>query len=267
MADQTKGLVIVGNPNEFLAKNLKTAIEQSDLDLDVRIIKYSVDELHKLDITVCGLIFIIESTSSVSNFLNFAKDFMNDKTVKMYGIMIGEEVELAEASKYLAGCKVISCNRPIAITDVVAQLKRLDAEQKKDSQKKRILIIDDDPVFLRTMKTKLSNAYRVFVANSGASGIMVLSKHEMDLILLDIEMPVTTGPKVMEMLQNEPKLSSIPVMYLSGRCDVKTVTEALVTKPVNYLTKTQSLDEIYATIGAFFAESEMPSLYRNSYAK
>lgn len=252
-----KSMAIIGNPNEFLVKSLKNTLESKQYE--THMLWYDIDALNNLAGKITGLIFFIESASSARNFLNFAKDFMADRS--LYGILIGEEVELAEALKYLPGCKVVACSRPVDISEVLKTIERLHSEQVKESAQKRILVIDDDATFLQSIKQKLSNCYKVFVANSGGSALMLLAKHDVDLILLDIEMPVMSGTQVMEMLKSEPKLSSIPVIYLTGRNDARTVTDALSTKPLYYLTKQQSLDELYATIGAYFEKSEIPTLY------
>ncbi len=254
-----KKIALIGNPNEFLAKSLKNALENLSFSYEVHNIEYNIDALYSLKGEVTGLVFFIEAASGVRSFLNYAKDFMSDN--RLYGILIGERVEIAEASKSLTGCKFISCARPVDIPSVIQDIERLDEEQKKESEKRSILVIDDDTCFLSTIKDKLKNAYTVYVANSGTSGIMILTKHQVDLILLDIEMPVMSGTKVMEMLKNEPKLSSIPVIYLTGRSDVKTVIDAMATKPENFLTKAQPMDELYAAIGAFFEKSRIPTLY------
>ena len=44
-----------------------------------------------------------------------------------------------------------------------------------------------------------------------------------DLILLDYDMPVTDGPQVLKMIHGEPGSSDIPVMFLTGRSDKKSI--------------------------------------------
>lgn len=75
------------------------------------------------------------------------------------------------------------------------------------------LIVDDDETFLKTVKNWLSRQYRVTIVTSGAQAMMYVADNQPDLILLDYEMPVTSGPQVLEMLRSEPKTAKIPVIF------------------------------------------------------
>ncbi len=90
-----------------------------------------------------------------------------------------------------------------------------------NNRKKNILIVDDDPTFLKTVKGWLSGDFRVNIVNSGMQAITFIAKHTPDLILLDYEMPVTTGPQVLEMIRSESATGTIPVMFLTGKEKLK----------------------------------------------
>lgn len=55
------------------------------------------------------------------------------------------------------------------------------------------------------------------IVTSGAQAMMYVADNQPDLILLDYEMPVTSGPQVLEMLRSEPKTAKIPVIFLTGK--------------------------------------------------
>jgi DNA-binding NarL/FixJ family response regulator len=65
-------------------------------------------------------------------------------------------------------------------------------------------------------------------------------------------MPVLDGPKVMEMLQSEAFSSSIPVMFLTGKNDISSVTNVISLKPADYLLKSISRDKLLLTLDNFF---------------
>jgi CheY-like chemotaxis protein len=117
-----------------------------------------------------------------------------------------------------------------------------------ETNKKSILIVDDDVTYMRTIRDWLKDDYKVSMANSGIQAITWLAKNKADLILLDYEMPVADGPKVLEMLHQDGKLSMVPVMFLTGKSDKDSVLKAASLKPVKYLLKSlppkQLLDEI-----------------------
>ena len=50
---------------------------------------------------------------------------------------------------------------------------------------------------------------------------MYIADNKPDLILLDYEMPVTSGPQVLEMIRSETKTDTIPVIFLTGKGDRK----------------------------------------------
>ena len=118
-------------------------------------------------------------------------------------------------------------------------------------------MVDDDGTMLRTIKTWLSEKYQVFMANSGMSAITFLAKNPVDLILLDYEMPITTGPKVLEMLRSEVATSNIPVMFLTNKSEKESVMQVLALKPEKYLLKTMPPEELIASIDEFFEKQKL----------
>ncbi|MBR0173273.1 MAG: response regulator, partial [Lachnospiraceae bacterium] len=123
----------------------------------------------------------------------------------------------------------------------------------KQEEFKTILIDDDDPTFLRSMKNLLSTHYKVFVANSGLNSITIKAKNHIDLILLDYEMPVVDGPKVLEMLRADPVSSGIPVMFLTSKGDKESIVSVVKFKPEKYLLKSMLPKEIKDSIDEYFS--------------
>jgi CheY-like chemotaxis protein len=67
-------------------------------------------------------------------------------------------------------------------------------------------------------------------------------------------MPVTDGPKVLEMLRNDPETKDIPVMFLTGKSDRDSVVAVLSLKPEGYILKTVLKYELLGTLKDFFAK-------------
>jgi len=85
-----------------------------------------------------------------------------------------------------------------------------------DSQA-RILVIDDDPLFVETTKTVLeSKDYQVITAFDGDEGLQKARDEKPDLILLDIIMPTQDGFQVCEQIKGNPQLAEIPVIILTS---------------------------------------------------
>jgi CheY-like chemotaxis protein len=92
----------------------------------------------------------------------------------------------------------------------------------------------------------------VAVVSSGLQALKWLGKNKADLILLDYEMPVTSGPQVLEMLRSDHDTRDIPVMFLTGRGDKESVMQVLKLKPEGYLLKNIERHELLEKIGSFF---------------
>ncbi|MCR5612637.1 response regulator [Treponema sp.] len=133
------------------------------------------------------------------------------------------------------------------------------AKEPSKSDKKSILLVDDDVVLLRTMMNYLKDLYTVSVAKSGTEALTLLGSIKPDLILLDFEMPVVSGPDTMKMIRSEEKLKEIPIMFLTGVSDPEHVKDALVLKPEGYILKTQGQTEILARIKDFFLKQSIPA--------
>ena len=91
-----------------------------------------------------------------------------------------------------------------------------------------------------------------FMANSGLQAIKLLGKNKVDLILLDHEMPVTSGPQVLEMLRSDPETASIPVMFLTSKGDRQSVMAVVALKPEGYFLKGIQKDELLEKLQEYF---------------
>jgi len=84
--------------------------------------------------------------------------------------------------------------------------------------KKRILVVDDEPGFTRIVRLNLekSGNYEVREVNDGKSALATAREFMPHLILLDVVMPDVDGGDVALLLQRDPKLKSIPVVFLTA---------------------------------------------------
>ncbi len=114
----------------------------------------------------------------------------------------------------------------------------------------RILIIDDDPDFVKATKVVLeSRDYEVLAAYDGLEGIEKVKEERPDLIILDIIMPKEDGFKVCEALKADPELTKIPVIILtslSRRWGEVTfsVTQGLMLEAEDYIDKPVTPEEL-----------------------
>ena len=113
---------------------------------------------------------------------------------------------------------------------------------------------------LRTIKGWLDGKYRVSMVNSATSAISFLAINKPDLILLDYEMPICSGPQMLGMLRAEIKTETIPVIFLTSKGDKESVAAVLSLKPQGYLLKSMPPNAIVEAIDNFFTAQKMKSL-------
>ncbi|PIV10247.1 MAG: response regulator [Candidatus Portnoybacteria bacterium CG03_land_8_20_14_0_80_41_10] len=82
---------------------------------------------------------------------------------------------------------------------------------------KKILIIEDEEVLLELLQKKLTQEnYQIDVARDGQEGLNKAKESKPDLILLDIIMPKMGGFEVIEKMNQDEELKSIPIIIISN---------------------------------------------------
>ena len=142
--------------------------------------------------------------------------------------------------------------RPISSDNIAlsltAYLERGSTQIRSSEDKKRILIVDDDRTILKMIKAALEDQYEVTAMLNGSLVEKFLSTNEVDLIILDYEMPFMTGADIFRRLKDDPKNSKIPVCFLTGVSEREKVQEIMALKPRGYLLKPLNIDMLIATI-------------------
>ena len=118
--------------------------------------------------------------------------------------------------------------------------------------RKRILVVDDEPMILKSIKSWLVTDYEVYMVSSGMAALDFLERHPIDLVLLDYEMPGLSGPDVLSRIRFQAETKNIAVIFLTAKDDKFSVMNALEHKPDGYLLKKQSPDELRNNIKEFF---------------
>lgn len=109
---------------------------------------------------------------------------------------------------------------------------------KNYNTSKLILVVDDDTMNLRMAEFILEReGYIVCKVESGMECLNYLKDNRPDLILLDIEMPIMSGIKTLEIIKENPELAKIPVMFLTAAADTETVMEASNLGVIDYVKK------------------------------
>lgn len=122
------------------------------------------------------------------------------------------------------------------------------ATAERKSERKHILVVDDDRIILKMLKTALSEKYDVTTMVNGIMAEKFLEMREVDLVILDYEMPGETGADVFRKIKSNPRIPQIPVCFLTGITDRKKIMEVMALKPYGYLLKPIDIDMLLATV-------------------
>lgn len=115
----------------------------------------------------------------------------------------------------------------------------------------RILLIDDDEILLELLADHIRVAgYEPLVANSGSEGLHLATTHEIDLVVLDVMMPILDGWEVCRRLREN---SSVPIIMLTAKGEEIDKLRGFRLGVDDYVTKPFSFAELVARVGAILA--------------
>ena len=113
----------------------------------------------------------------------------------------------------------------------------------------RVLVIDDEPAIRRFLRTSLTaQGYSLLEAEDGETGLAMLQRNAVDVLILDLGLPGIGGLDVLKKLRDGH--SAVPVIVLSSRDDETGKVTALDMGADDYVTKPFGMDELLARIRA-----------------
>jgi DNA-binding response OmpR family regulator len=102
----------------------------------------------------------------------------------------------------------------------------------------RVLVVDDEaPIRLLCRVNLEAEQMEVLEAGDGPSGLEAARKQRPDVILLDVMMPGLDGWRVAEELLEDPDTSSIPIVFLTARAELRDRARGLDLGGLDYVTK------------------------------
>jgi two-component system, OmpR family, phosphate regulon sensor histidine kinase PhoR len=111
----------------------------------------------------------------------------------------------------------------------------------------KVLLVDDERRFRETFRRLLSRLrYEVFLAENGQVALGLLSTHSVDVILLDLRMPVMGGDEFLKIMR--PAHPQIPVIILSGHGSVDIAVECMTRGAYYFISKPVDPDLLVLTI-------------------
>jgi len=139
------------------------------------------------------------------------------------------------------------------------------------NSKSHILVVDDEPEIADSLAEYLVNkgSYKVTIASNGQEATAILQQTQtqqreaVDLVLLDMRMPIMTGPEVLTWLRNHPQLKYTRVIVLTAAASNRDKVEALTSGADDYITKPYYPQELLARVRTILRTQQLEKELQN----
>lgn len=243
---------------------IKSFLQQSRIPLILLGSKEDCDEFERIAVNVSNLTLVKPYTISsikekIVGFLDERQPYVEayrGKTAENGDDSIDEKLASIDISSLKDKISSLEAALDSAQTSPAQSNAPSEPAMGQESQavldeRKHILVVDDDPIMLKTVKEQLHDDYDVATAISGKIAMKFLERKRTDLILLDYEMPVENGPAVLGRIRENDATRDIPVVFLTGVSDRDKIKEAIALKPQGYLLKPIDHDKLMETINNY----------------
>ena len=254
---EIRNLTIVGSTEGILARGLRNKLAASGINVEFA----GMDTVRLKELKDSTGIYLIELKEDVDN-LQYALGRIRENVMSSTGRIIvvaqkDDQTDLKRKQPDLASRVMDWYEHGFDMDEFAKYVRKvLESEAvtqpKEENKVKNILIVDDDPTYAKMVREWLKDFYHVSVVVNAMQAINFMNTHQLDLVLLDYEMPVVSGPQVFEMMKNEPETCNIPVMFLTGVGDPASVSRVIALKPAGYILKTATREDLLNKLIAFF---------------
>jgi len=122
---------------------------------------------------------------------------------------------------------------------------------------KKILVIEDEPEMRRNITALLRyNDYQPIAAENGLDGVEAARREKPDLILCDVMMPKMDGYGVLQAMQKDAALASVPFIFLTAKGEKDDLRDGMNLGADDYLTKPVANADLIQAIETRLRRSE-----------
>ncbi len=131
-------------------------------------------------------------------------------------------------------------------------------EKETEAAAKRILIVDDDPEIVESIRMALqARGYEVLVARDGNQGLAMAERESPDLVILDMMMPKRSGFLVLERLRrNQQDDQLLPVIMITANEGSRHKAYAEMLSVSDYIRKPFAMDRLLESVRRALGEEE-----------
>ncbi|HEY7511468.1 MAG TPA: response regulator [Vicinamibacteria bacterium] len=116
----------------------------------------------------------------------------------------------------------------------------------------RIVVVDDDPAVVRAVAAVLeADGYEVEGVGDQAEALRAVLQDPPALVVLDVNMPGLDGWELCDILRRQSHTRDVPVLFLTGRADLRDQITAMQVGGSDYVTKPFRPDELRAKVQAW----------------
>ena len=204
-------------------------------------------------------------------------DFESNSYVSLLGLttdipylpvlVYGTTLEFMEFNSMYMGSSLAQLEKPAEVSKVIHTVSRaLDMSTEESDElieilrskgkvdRTHVLVVDDNAILLRSLKTILQQEYRVTLAKSGEGALKAIKKDPPDIVILDYEMPEMNGQEVIRRIREDEATADLKVIFLTGVSDRDHIAEVMRFDPSGYLLKPVNNKTLFAAIEATIAE-------------
>src|SRR5574344_2192107 len=122
---------------------------------------------------------------------------------------------------------------------------------------KKVLIVDDEPDLVETLKFVLETAgFECYTSYNGEDGLNLAREILPDLIILDVMMPKINGFKICRLLKYDSKYKNIPILMVTARSQEEDKLIGEETGVDEYITKPFDLDALVEKVKNYLNKDE-----------
>lgn len=131
----------------------------------------------------------------------------------------------------------------------------------------RVLLIDDEPFYLKLIQKKLNESdYVLEYAKSSSEGLAKISSFDPELLIVDLMLPEMDGFQILERLRRDPKFGTIPVIVITAKDELDKKLKAFELGADDYLVKPFQPEELVARMGILVRRGRAEQMARGKVA-
>jgi diguanylate cyclase (GGDEF)-like protein len=233
---KTPKLLLIGNSN--LSEELQQLATLAEMDWQ------QVDSLDDAKIWLQEnspylVVFDLETSSNSAQNLSFITE-LTERTPPVTVLVVSAQDRLAQrvnVARAGASGFFVKPVTAVELSDTVTKLLQR-RQTHPDNEDTKILVVDDDPIFLKAIETLLEPwGMQVTTLDNPVRFWQVMQITQPDLLILDVEMPQINGIELCQAIRNDPNWQELPVLFLTAHQDAETIQQVFAVDADDYITK------------------------------